>query len=275
MESVTCATGSWPTPNPADVPARTDQATDPEVRAGLATVRLGSAFFRRALDNISDGHLDEASLLPAWSRRHLVAHVGYNARAIARLVDWAATGVMTPMYASPDARAEEIELGATLRPDALRHLSEHAAIDLDVRWRDLPDARWSARVVTAQGRDVPASETVWMRTREVWLHAVDLRSGARIDDVPRPVLLRLLADVVGAWSRREEHPVHLNVTDARLDEPTTVPAAASEATPVTVPEVSGSLAALAAWATGRLPASQWHSELSWTDGEPTTAPRWL
>ena len=32
-----------------------------------------------------------------------------------------------PMYSSPQARSEEIELGATLRPDALRSLVEHAA----------------------------------------------------------------------------------------------------------------------------------------------------
>jgi maleylpyruvate isomerase len=202
-----------------------------------------------------------------------VAHVGYNARAIARLVDWAATGVETPMYYSPRARSEEIELGATQNPEALRHLSEHAAIDLDVRWRDLPDDRWGARVVTAQGRDVPASETVWMRTREVWLHAVDLDSGARIDDVPRPVLSRLLGDVLRAWSAREEPPVRLEVSDARTDEGPLLPEDPPAATAVTV---SGTLPALAAWAAGRLPATRREELLTWSGGSPATAaPRWI
>ena len=254
------------------MPARHDQVQDPSVRDELATARLGTASFRRALDKVSDDELDGPSLLPGWCRRHLVAHVGYNARAVARLVDWAATGVETPMYSSPKARAEEIDLGATLTPEALRHLCEHAAIDLDVRWRDLPADRWEARVITAQGRDVPASETVWMRTREVWLHAVDLDSGARIDDVPRPVLFRLVEDVLRAWAAREEAPWRLEVTDARPGESIQLPhhAAAADAT-----VVSGSLPALGAWVTGRLTAERREALLAWSDSRPVAAPRWI
>lgn len=59
-------------------------------------------------------------------------------------------------------------------PNALRNLTDHAAVHLNVEWRDLPDEKWSNLVKTAQGRTVPASETAWMRTREVWLHAVTL-----------------------------------------------------------------------------------------------------
>jgi maleylpyruvate isomerase len=198
--------------------------------------------------------------------------VGYNARAVARLVDWAATGDEKPMYSSPRARAEEIELGATQSPDALRCLSEHAAIDLDGRWRDLPADRWDARVVTAQGRDVPASETVWMRTREVWLHAVDLDAGARIDDVPRPVLSRLVEDVLRAWAPREEPPVRLEIADARPEETLVLPCHAAVANATTV---SASLPALAAWVTGRLPVEQREALLTWSDGRPMAAPRWI
>jgi maleylpyruvate isomerase len=251
------------------VPARHDRVKDPRTCEELAVVRLGTAFFRRALDQVTDEGLTRASVLPGWDRRHLVAHVGYNARAVARLVDWAATGVETPMYFSPKARSEEIELGATLNPEALRRLNEHAAIDLDVRWRDLPAERWDARVVTAQGREVPASETVWMRTREVWLHAVDLDAGARIDDVPRPVLLRLVADVLRAWAAREEQPVRLEITDARADEERMLPDHTD------APTVSGSLPALAAWVTGRLPAERRSVVLTWSDGRSAPAPRWI
>jgi len=256
------------------VPARSDLVQDARVRDDLATVRLGTAFFRRALDRLTDVQLDEPSLLPGWTRRHVVAHVGYNARAIARLVDWAATGVENPMYPSPQSRAEEIELGATLSPEALRNLSEHAAIELDVRWRDLPADRWEARVVTAQGREVPASETLWMRTREVWLHAVDLAGGARIDDVPRQVLVRLVGDVLAAWCRRGEDPVLLCVTDAPGGEapPTGLD---GDRGGVDAVVVSGSLAALAAWATGRLPDSQRADRLTWSQGRPYAAPSWI
>lgn len=254
------------------MPARHDLATDRQLLQDLATVRLGTSFFRRALDRVDDDALDGPSLLPAWDRRHLVAHVGYNARAVARLVDWAASGVENPMYSSPRARAEEIELGASLNPEALRNLCEHAAIDLDVRWRDLPDERWQARVVTAQGRDVPASETVWMRTREVWLHAVDLDSGARLEEVPRAVLLRLLGDVLKAWAGRKETPVRLEVGDALPGEP---PALGAPPDTPGVVSVSGGLAALAGWATGRLGADRRDEVLVFAGAAPGPAPRWI
>jgi len=248
--------------------ARQVLATDPGVLADLATVRLGTAFFRRALNLVPNDEFDAPTLLPGWNRRHIVAHVGYNARAIARLVSWAATGEENPMYASPQARADEIEQGATLRPEALRSLCEHSAIDLDVRWRDLPDTNWSATVVTAQGRHVPASETLWMRCREVWLHAVDLDVGMHISDIPEEVLTRLLSDVVTAWQKRDQFhdlalcvetgPEHLQFGDVNAD---------------TV--VSGRLPAVLEWATGRTPDAA-QAALTWgSGGSPQAAPRWL
>ena len=97
----------------------------------------------------------------------------------------------------------EIKDGATLSAAALRNLFDHTVARLDEKWRHLPGSRWAAPVRTAQGRTVPASETVWMRTREVWIHAVDLDNGAQFDDFPDVVLESLLADIVEAWRRKE------------------------------------------------------------------------
>ena len=41
-----------------------------------------------------------------------------------------------------------------------------------------------------------------MRTREVWIHAVDLDNGAQFSDFPDVVLESLLADIVEAWRRK-------------------------------------------------------------------------
>src|SRR3954471_5387163 len=154
--------------------ARTDSVPDQQLAGALLLARRGQAYFSRKLNELRDDEFDAPSLLPGWTRRHLVAHVGYNARANARLVEWAATGVETPMYYSPTQREDEIEFGATLPIEALRNLSAHAAVHLNVEWRDLTEEAWSHEVRTAQGRLVPVRETVWMRTREVWIHAVDL-----------------------------------------------------------------------------------------------------
>lgn len=182
--------------------ARTDNVTDPDLARRLLVMRRGQAFWARKLNELSDNEFDGRSLLPGWTRRHLVAHVGFNARAIARLVEWARTDIETPMYESSAQRAEEIDFGATLPTEALRNLAAHSAVHLNVEWRDLPASAWSREVRTAQGRLVPVSETVWMRTREVWVHAVDLANGACVDDFPAELIDELLEDLIRVWTRK-------------------------------------------------------------------------
>lgn len=226
--------------------ARHDQTTDPVLLQSLLQARRGTAFFARKLNELADAELDGKSLLPGWTRRHIVAHVGYNARALARLIEWAATGIETPMYPSPQARNREIDFGATLPPIALRHLFDHSAIHLNVEWRDLPAEAWHHKVKTAQGRVVPAEETVWMRTREVWLHAVDLDNGASFKDIPGPVLERLLSDVTGTWKARGTNAgLQIEVTD----QPQTLSFGDDSAETAT--SIRGVLPDVAAWATGR------------------------
>ncbi|MBT2533821.1 maleylpyruvate isomerase family mycothiol-dependent enzyme [Arthrobacter sp. ISL-48] len=250
--------------------ARTDQTGDPKLLEQLLQARRGTAFFARKLNELTDADLDGASLLPGWTRRHVAAHIGYNARAIARLIDWAATGVETPMYASPEARNQEIEFGATLSPIALRNLFDHSAVHLNVEWRDLPPDAWHHKVKTAQGRVVPAEETVWMRTREVWVHAVDLDSGATFEDIPAPVLERLLKDITTAWATRgtdagllvrvSGQEARQESGDSRADGPVAV---------------SGRLAGVVQWATGRGTTGVTATERSAPLDEIPAAPKWI
>lgn len=244
--------------------ARTDKITDPVLAARILQTRRGQAYFSRFLNNLRDDEFTETSLLPGWSRAHVIAHVGLNARALTRLLEWANTGVETPMYASTTQRNEEIEFAATLPPQALRNLSDHAAIHLNVEWRDLPEDRWAYEVKTAQGRTVPVSETIWMRGREVWIHAVDLNNGARFEDIPEEVTDGLLTDIVGAWQRRREAEglpgfvLEATDRDARWGTPTGESVV-----------VRGTAAQLAEWASGR------GNRVLTSDGQSVQAPRWL
>jgi maleylpyruvate isomerase len=223
--------------------------------------RRGTAFFAQRLAELSDDDLQADSLLDGWTRKHLVAHVGYNAAALCRLMDWAATGVETPMYPSAEHRDREIKEGATLSAAALRNLFDHTVARLDEKWRHLPESRWAALVRTAQGRTVPASETMWMRTREVWIHAVDLDNGAQFSDFPNVVLESLLADIVDVWRRKGAG------ADLRIE--------VAGATPVTVGNavntqtVRGPLPAVVRWAAGRGAVG-----VS-SDGGIPTSPPWL
>ncbi|WP_040691031.1 maleylpyruvate isomerase family mycothiol-dependent enzyme [Nocardia vinacea] len=210
----------------------------------LLIAHRGTAYFARRLAELTDDELDGGTLLPGWTRRHLVAHVGYNAAALCRLLDWAASGVETPMYESPEQRSREIEEGATLPPAAIRNVFTHTAARLGERWRNLPASAWDAFVRTAQGRTVPASETAWMRAREVWIHAVDLGNGGRFGDFPGSVLDGVLADVVVLWRARDRGAGVCLGIDGRP--PIEIHESESIAT-----RVLGSSAAVARWATGR------------------------
>ncbi|MBP7002177.1 maleylpyruvate isomerase family mycothiol-dependent enzyme [Amaricoccus sp.] len=53
----------------------------------LAWARRGTAYFARKLRELTEAELTGPSLLPGWTRAHVIAHVGYNARALAQRVE--------------------------------------------------------------------------------------------------------------------------------------------------------------------------------------------
>ena len=235
---------------------------DLDLSERLLIARRGTAYFAQRLAELSDNDFGGDTLLPGWSRRHVVAHVGYNAAALCRLMDWAVTGVETPMYESVEQRGREISEGATLDPAALRNLFDHTVARLDEKWRYHPESAWSAQVRTAQGRLVPASETAWMRTREVWIHAVDLANGGRFADFPAVVLSSLLADIVGMWRQK-------NLGDGLVLAIEGCPPIAVQEDSPTSTTVSGTLAGIARWAAGRGTIG------ADIEGDLDVPPRWL
>lgn len=250
--------------------ARTDKTSDPHLLEELLQARRGTAFFAHKLNELSDTDLDGDSLLPGWTRRHIAAHIGYNARAISRLVEWAATGVENPMYPSAEVRDTEIRFGATLSPIALRNLFDHSAVHLNVEWRDLPADAWHHKVKTIQGRLVPAEETVWMRTREVWVHAVDLDNGASFFDIPEPVLSRLLKDITSAWATRgSDAGLLIQVSGQETGH---VVDDTGADTPVVI---AGPLAGVVRWATGRGTAGVTATQNGTILDKVPAAPTWI
>ena len=163
----------------------------------------GSKLTVDAVAGLIESDYDAPTLLPGWTRRHLAAHVAANADAVGNLVRWAATGVETPMYASPAERAAGIERGTWMSGADLESWLRRSAEALEAAMANLTDEQWATSVVTAQGRTVPASETPWMRAREVCVHAVDLDRGVGFGDLPADFLEALVDDIT---AKRGEVP---------------------------------------------------------------------
>jgi maleylpyruvate isomerase len=232
----------------------------------LAWMREGTAAFTARLTDLTDADFDAPSRLPDWTRRHVVAHVGYNARGLMRLLHWARTGEETPMYASGEAREAEIEDGARLSPTELRELALATATELEVAFDSLSDEQWGAEVVARHGQAVRATAIPWLRCREIWIHTVDLAAGTEFADFPPEVVDALLTDLTGARQRNEQEPALLLAPEDRQRTWTIELADQPTAT------ITGPAASMAAWLTGRD-----HQDIRQTDaGTPLPSlGRWL
>ncbi|MFF6638558.1 maleylpyruvate isomerase N-terminal domain-containing protein [Streptomyces althioticus] len=161
-----------------------------------AWVRTGTELLLDAVAGLDEDAFAAPSVLPGWTRKHLVAHVAANADALGNLVHWASTGEETPMYASAEERAAGIAKGPALRADELRSWLTDSAQKLAAGLDGLTEEQWQRQVVTAQGRTVPATELPWMRAREVCVHAVDLGTGVvTFADLPKGFLTALVAEI--------------------------------------------------------------------------------
>ena len=193
----------------------------------------------RALDD----DLAAPSLLPGWTRGHVLTHVARNADAMVNLLTWARTGVVTPAYRDPQQRAGDIEVGAR-RPlaEQLADVRESAA-RFAASVEMVPAEGWAA-VLDAPAGPLPATLIVWRRLREVEVHHVDLAAGYGPADWPEAFSHRLLHEGVADLRGADDFPPLVLQPDGAghlltLGEPDGAPT------------VSGSTWALAAWLTGR------------------------
>ena len=132
---------------------------------------------QRLLDDartLSEAGLRVPSLLPGWTRAHVLAHLARNADAMRNMLAGARSGNVPPAYASVDDREADIERGAAMSPADLMADLADSAMALRTVARQLPDEAWLVPVQLLDSEPFPAAGLLTRRLVEVELHHCDL-----------------------------------------------------------------------------------------------------
>ncbi|MCF6523407.1 maleylpyruvate isomerase family mycothiol-dependent enzyme [Streptomyces sp. JJ36] len=196
-----------------------------------------------AVAKLDDATVEAPSLLPGWTRGHVLAHLARNADALVNVL------AGRPMYASAAARDADIEAGAP-RPLAAQLEDVTAtAHRLDGAFAAQSEESWRRTVELRNGVRDTAAALPFRRWIEVDLHHVDLGIGYTLDDLPGTFVDRELENMVRRFAG---HPDLTGGIELRAEDGRTWRTGAPGGDPVVV---TGSPVALMGWLTGRTTGS--------------------
>lgn len=191
--------GAQDTPTSASTVAERAKVT-------LAAIERATLCLLDAVDQLDDLSVRHPSLLPGWTRAHLISHLARNADACRNLLVWARTGVEHPMYASRADRDADIEEGSRRGQWLLAEDLAAAAGRFTHTARTLPEPAWSQEVVVGQDHPMLAQGVLRIRLLEVWVHLADLDHRFGFDDIPHPDIEHVLEDVAQQFGGRADVP---------------------------------------------------------------------
>lgn len=225
-------------------------------------VASAEALVAKYVSELSNEDIAAESLLPDWSRGHVLSHLANNARGLSNLVEWALTGARKDMYVSVEQRGLDIEEGAKrsgqeIIADFLEQ-SKNFAANLD---RLMTGPLLSEEVVLGNGSHVHPYEITTLRERELLVHLVDLNLDYKANDWTFDFSIKTLKSV-SAGKRKE--PVKFRLLIAG-DHTWTMDQNG-------MTDIFGTPQSLAAWLMGREP----DDKLVTSDGSPLgNPPLWL
>ena len=202
-------------------------------------------FLVRSVDTMTDAQFAEPSLLPRWTRGHVVAHLTLNAEGLAGAVEGVREGRSVPMYRSPEGRDEDIAQLTALDPSRLRQRFMASTTAVGHAVAELPDDLHGGRIERTPGSDrvFTAGRVGEMRLREVEIHHADLGLDYTFSDWPGDFVVLLLD------SRAQIHDgPDFEVSASDLGRSWVFGGGGG-------PTVTGPGAALAWWTTGRDPGA--------------------
>lgn len=133
---------------------------------------------------MADSDLLAPSLLPGWTRAHVLAHLARGADAMRNLLVGARSGQVRPAYASAEARQADIDQGAAMTAKDLADDLAGSAMALRTVARQLPDEAWQVQLRILDSVPFPAAQILTRRLVELELHHCDLGTGYGPADWP-------------------------------------------------------------------------------------------
>ena len=137
-----------------------------------------SAAHQRLLADVE--HRDDSwvrvdSLLPGWTRAHVLTHLARNAEGLTRLLEHANRGEVADQYpGGVPARNAAIEEGAQRSMAEIVHDLRGATWALESAWVATTADGWQGHGRLSSGAVIPVREVVFRRWREVEVHHADL-----------------------------------------------------------------------------------------------------
>ena len=240
----------------------TDHAA--RLQSGIDEMVLATDRLLETVDGLDDPALREPSLLPGWTRGHVLTHIARNADGLVNLVHSAQDGQPREMYAGGEAgREADIAAGADRHIGDVRlDLSDSAERLLEAFAAGLGPEASEREVTMTSGASAYGWEIPLLRLREVEIHHVDLDAGYSPADWGAGFAARTL-DQLAPFFR-----------DSRDCQVGTLVATDSEGrweVAADGPALEGTTVDLTAWLVGRSPGRGLRLNPA---GEVPPAPRW-
>lgn len=222
----------------------TDYPFDPAAELELIVAATTSLI--ETAETLTDSDVRAPSLLPTWTRGHVLAHLARNADSLVNLLTWARTGVETPQYASQEARDTAIQEGSRLSAADLVADNRKAAGRFAAAAAELPPTHWSNTIRWRNGPPRPASAILWARRREVEIHHVDLAAEYTPANWSDEFTTHALGEAAKHFCRLGAGPFVLSATSSGARWTVAAPADPDPELTITGPQ-----SALLAWLIGR------------------------
>jgi len=178
---------------------------DDKTAAVVAALADATNRLVRTVDAMPDEQYAEPSLLPDWTRAHVVAHLALNAEGLGGAVLGISSGEPRPMYASNEARDADIETVAALSPTQLRaRLLAGSGLFADAV-AHLTDEGWTQDIERVPGgMHLTVASIPARRRTEVEIHHADLGLAYSSDDWPGDFCAALIPVMAARLQDRDE-----------------------------------------------------------------------